>query len=227
MDYRCARAKQHFIYTPKVSQLSLSFQRNADTVASLRAVESAYWDYIDNYNKVTPRRYPYFKLVQFFQQIMEQKCPSLAPRSAEILKMYSKYKKSLATDGVIMYTYPDHDHQDQAQILLVRITGSKIWSMPKGKREQGEESWDCALREFHEETGIDISDTATRDMESVTILKTNFYLLEADYTIPLRRYRTNEIASVKWCPVDHILKHKEDYSKQAQLVAEFLVKRFT
>jgi 8-oxo-dGTP pyrophosphatase MutT (NUDIX family) len=108
------------------------------------------------------------------------------------------------------------------KVLLVRITGSKIWSMPKGKRESGEESWDCAVREFEEETGIDISDTATRDMESVSILKTNFFLLEADYPIPTRRYRTNEISGVKWASVKDILHHKEDYSKQAILVAEYL-----
>jgi 8-oxo-dGTP pyrophosphatase MutT (NUDIX family) len=95
--------------------------------------------------------------------------------------------------------------------------------MPKGKREPGEESLQCAIREFEEETGLDISDTATRHMSSVAILKTNFYLLEADYAIPTRRYKTNEISGVKWASVTDIFKHKEEYSKQVLLVAEYLV----
>ena len=131
--------------------------------------------------------------------------------------MYTKYKKSLATDGIIMYTF-----DTGLKILLVRITGSKIWSMPKGKREPGEESWQCAIREFEEETGLNISDTATRGMNSVSILKTNFYLLEADYVIPTRRYKTNEISGVRWTSVSDILNNKDEYSKQAILVAEYL-----
>jgi 8-oxo-dGTP pyrophosphatase MutT (NUDIX family) len=214
MDRSCATKP---IETPKVSQLTLSFNKEADMVTSLRAVESAYWDYIDNYNKVTPRRYPYYKLVRFFEQILYQKYPSLVNKATDIMKMYTKYKKSLATDGIIMYTF-----DSGLKILLVRITGSKIWSMPKGKREPGEESWQCAIREFEEETGFNICDTATRGMDSVSILKTNFYLLEADYAIPTRRYKTNEISGVRWISVTDILHNKDEYSKQAILVAEYL-----
>ena len=203
--------------TPKILQLDLSFRSEEDTLTSIRAVEAAYWDYIDNYSKESPRRYPYLKLVQFFEQIMAKQFPELVHQVPDMIKRYTKYKKSLATDGIIMYTM-----DGGLQILLVRINGSKIWSMPKGKRESGEESLDCAVREFREETGIDISDTATRDMDSVAILKTNFYILEADYPISLKGYRTNEILGVRWVNEREIFANKDNYSKQVVFAVNYL-----
>ncbi len=206
------------IETPRVTQLSLSFDKETDTISSVRAVESAYWDYIDNYNKVTPSRYPYYKLIHFLEQIILQKCPSMAYKSADIMKMYTKYKKRLATDGVIMYTVNCRG----IQLLTVRITGSKIWSMPKGKRESGEESHQCAIREFGEETGLNIYDLAAREQESVSILKTRFYIFETAHVVPTYKYKTNEIAGVKWVYLNDIFRNKEAYSRQVFLVASYL-----
>ena len=213
MDSRCLSTS----LTPKALQLDLAFGREEDMLNSLRAVESAYWDYIDNYNKESPRRYPYLKLVQFCKQIVSWKCPDLIDQVPYMVKRYTKYKKSLATDGIIMYTM-----DNGLKILLVRINGSKIWSMPKGKRESGEESIDCAVREFREETGIDISDTATRDMERIPILKTNFYILECDYPISLKNYRTNEISGVRWVDSKEILANRENFSKQVIFAVSYL-----
>jgi 8-oxo-dGTP pyrophosphatase MutT (NUDIX family) len=213
MDSRCLS----LTLTPKVLQLDLSFKNEDDTLNSIRAVESAYWDYIDNYNKESPRRYPYLKLVQFFEQIMWKRFPDLVDHVPDMIKRYTKYKKSLATDGVIMYTM-----DGGLKLLLVRINGSRIWSMPKGKRESGEESLACAVREFREETGIDISDTATRDMDSVAILKTNFYVLESDYQISLKGYRTNEISGVRWVDCKEIQANRDCYSKQVIFALNYL-----
>jgi 8-oxo-dGTP pyrophosphatase MutT (NUDIX family) len=207
------------IETPRVTQLSLSFDKETDIFSSVRSVEFAYWDYIDNYNKLTPSRYPYYKLVHFLEQIMLQKYPSIAHKSADIMKMYTKYKKRLATDGVIMYTV---NSGGGIQLLTVRITGSKIWSMPKGKRESGEESHECAIREFGEETGLNIYDLAVREQESVSILKTRFYIFEAFSIIPTHKYKTNEISGVKWVYLNDIFRNKEAYSRQVFLVATYL-----
>ncbi len=207
--------------TPKISELrlKLSFDTEKDMLASLRIIESAYWDYIDNYYNVYPRQYRYYKLTPFVEKILAKDNRMLVPEAFNMVKKYTKYKKSLATDGVILYTMDEGLH-----LLLVNNTGSKIWSMPKGKRESGEESFECAVREFKEETGIDISDSASRDMKSVAILKTNFYILEADHKLPLHRYHTNEIAGVKWVLVKDILNpnNSDYYSKQAFHVGKYL-----
>lgn len=205
------------INTPRVSQLRLKFETLDDMVTTMRSVESAYWDYTDNYNKPSPRRFPYYKLVDFLTLIMRQTGNPMYHLSAEIIKKYTKYKKSLATDGIILYTL-----EPSIKVTVVRVNGSKIWSMPKGKRESGEESLDCAVREFIEETGIDISDSASRDMDSVAIHKTNFFLLEADYAIPLKKYKTNEISGVKWADISDVTANSSCYSKQVTLVMEYL-----
>ena len=216
MDYSC------LVDTPKISELrfKLSFDNEKDMLVSLRVIESAYWDYIDNYYSVYPRKYRYYKLTPFLEKILAKDHVDLVPEAFNMIKKYTKYKKSLATDGVILYTMDEGLH-----LLLVNNTGSKMWSMPKGKRESGEESFECAVREFKEETGIDISDSASRDMKSVAILKTNFYILEADHKLALHRYHTNEIAGVRWVPVKDImnLNNSDMFSKQTYQVGQYIL----
>lgn len=43
------------------------------------------------------------------------------------------------------------------RVLLVRSSGSGKWGVPGGKRERRESDFECALREFREETGFVIN----------------------------------------------------------------------
>jgi 8-oxo-dGTP pyrophosphatase MutT (NUDIX family) len=95
--------------------------------------------------------------------------------------------------------------------------------MPKGKREIGEDSLTCAVREFKEETGIDISDSVNNNMKSVSIIKTNFYILEADHMLTVHLYHSNEITGVRWMPVKEILAKPDNFSKQAYHVGRYLI----
>ena len=45
---------------------------------------------------------------------------------------------------------------DEGRVLLIRAltrTGELVWTFPKGRIEQGERTWEAALREVREETG--------------------------------------------------------------------------
>lgn len=50
---------------------------------------------------------------------------------------------------------------DDSQFLVGHVTGqgADTWSIPKGRIESGESFLDCAIRELHEETSIDLSDS--------------------------------------------------------------------
>jgi 8-oxo-dGTP pyrophosphatase MutT (NUDIX family) len=94
--------------------------------------------------------------------------------------------------------------------------------MPKGKREPGETSIQCAIREFKEETGIDVS--LDNSQVPISLVKTNFYLKHTQDPI-IKKYKTNEIVAVKWVYVDEVIKNQEMYSKQVILTAHYLVKK--
>jgi hypothetical protein len=206
--------------TPNLKQ-KLCFDTEENMIESLKSVEAAHWNYIDNYYSIEPEKYKYVKLTQFLEQILEKYFPDIQDQAYQMIKTYTKYKKSVSTDGIIMYTM-----DGGLNLLLVTVSKSKLWSMPKGKREAGESSLDCAIREFKEETGIDISDSVNNNMKSLAIMKTNFYILEADHKITgVNMYRSCEISGVKWIPVKAILANPENFSKQAYLVATYLIEQ--
>jgi predicted NUDIX family NTP pyrophosphohydrolase len=71
----------------------------------------------------------------------------------------------LHSAGIICYKY-----DGELLIFLAHSTGHKdIWSFPKGEGEFPETLLECALREFKEETSVDI-DSFTYDMEEFMYL---------------------------------------------------------
>lgn len=45
---------------------------------------------------------------------------------------------------------------DKRKILLVKRSDSRLWTLPGGRKEEGESSKECAVRETLEETGLKI-----------------------------------------------------------------------
>jgi 8-oxo-dGTP pyrophosphatase MutT (NUDIX family) len=58
--------------------------------------------------------------------------------------------------------------------LLVKQIGGK-WSFPKGAKEENETEYECALREFHEEVGININ--SLKNLKSITIYSNTYLIL--------------------------------------------------
>lgn len=46
----------------------------------------------------------------------------------------------------------------EGKLLVGHVTGQKHWDIPKGKQEEGETVFEAAVREVHEETGIEINE---------------------------------------------------------------------
>lgn len=165
-----------------IANISLTYE-DLKNFASMKKIEEYYWDYIDNYNKRPGR----FLLRDYVLLLCKhRKWPTF--NIDEYVKKYEKYKKSIPTAGGIIIA--------DSHILLVRINGSNIYSMPKGKAEKGELPWQTAQREIGEETGLLI--TITPDFESIVLNRTKFYILYLDKKLDLGYYHTNEIAEVRW-----------------------------
>jgi 8-oxo-dGTP pyrophosphatase MutT (NUDIX family) len=205
-------------YKYSFSLKGLSFTTDDQVFKSLKQIERNYWNYIDNYNKVNPVDFPFLNFTSFVKKAIKENYQEHLDQADNFIRNYNRYKKSIPTDGIIMYNCS----RGQTKLVLVKINGSKVWSMPKGKRERGETSLECACREFHEETGISIEDTVFKTMKCVIVLKTTFYLQESETLINLDDYSTNEISAVKWVDINDVLRTPEFYSKQAFLTSEYL-----
>jgi len=53
------------------------------------------------------------------------------------------------------------------RILLTRLSATKIWTLPGGGIDHGEDPVDAVRREVHEETGLPLTDTRLLDVDSV------------------------------------------------------------
>jgi 8-oxo-dGTP pyrophosphatase MutT (NUDIX family) len=53
---------------------------------------------------------------------------------------------------------------DSRELLLCHVTGQRHWDLPKGGIHAGETPIDAALRETHEETGLDLRGEALLDI---------------------------------------------------------------
>lgn len=193
------------------------FSSRKNIISSMRSIEEAYWDYIDNYNKKNRFMYPYIGESAFISKVTHHH-GFVDLDISTCMKIYNRYKKNLPTAGIVLY----HKHNNTYKFIVVKVNRSKVWGMPKGKEEPGECPMETAIREFHEETGIDMSYTVNKDTAHTVFSKTVFYLVESDCLINVDKYRTNEILAVKWVDIAEVLGENSGYSKQSVLVAQYL-----
>lgn len=82
------------------------------------------------------------------------------------------------------------------------------WGFPKGRRENGETDFECALREFKEETGIEPENVLENIIPYEEIFmgsnykayKHKYYIMHVKYVddCNLQKIDTNEISEMKW-----------------------------
>jgi 8-oxo-dGTP pyrophosphatase MutT (NUDIX family) len=92
------------------------------------------------------------------------------------------------------------------KILLVLGRNSMLWSLPKGHRKAQESSFQCALRELWEETGISI-DTNQLNYSELPFKRLKvgrYYLLEFPDQIKPRPRDEKEIVTAQWFTPDEI-----------------------
>lgn len=70
------------------------------------------------------------------------------------------------------------------------------WEIPKGKQEDGENDFDCAKREFIEETGIILDEY--KITSDVTLYNTHYYLIDIDQNVKSFNWDTKEVKKIEW-----------------------------
>ncbi|KAF0980826.1 hypothetical protein FDP41_013309 [Naegleria fowleri] len=121
-------------------------------------IEEAFWFYLDFYREQNPSL-PKFNLNQFADQVFLV-CPHLQPFRKSVdehIQSFISYKTSVPVCGVILLD------ETLENILLVKGYNSKSWSFPRGKINQDEEEFACAIREGREEVGFDCSPYLLKD----------------------------------------------------------------
>lgn len=88
----------------------------------------------------------------------------------------------------------------QDRILLVLGRMSMMWSLPKGHRKSQESSFQCALRELYEETGITIDQKHLNfsELPYKRLKIGRYYLLEFAEEVQPRPHDEKEIVCAQW-----------------------------
>jgi 8-oxo-dGTP pyrophosphatase MutT (NUDIX family) len=207
--------------TPHVFKLILNFESN--TITSMKNIELAYWDYLDNYHAVNKRAYPSFSFKKFVEAILYKHGLSLNVKN--LLSVYDKYKKKIPTAGCIFY-YKDSTDLYIATVLIRQygISPNRMFSMPKGKKEPEDiDLIATAVRETREETGLDISSYITDCTTKVTIVNTTFFVIESDHKVDFKNHSNREIEQVKWASKSDILRNPDIYSRQVRETLQYLI----
>jgi 8-oxo-dGTP pyrophosphatase MutT (NUDIX family) len=90
------------------------------------------------------------------------------------------------------------------------LWGEPEWGFPKGRRNYQEKDFDCALREFNEETGFNIKDIITFQNiypfeeiftgSNYKSYKHKYYLayMKYDKTINMDKFQSSEVSKMEW-----------------------------
>jgi 8-oxo-dGTP pyrophosphatase MutT (NUDIX family) len=120
--------------------------------------------------------------------------------------------------GIIYYNELDKTY------LLVLGKKSYKWGFPKGHMEMGETEEDTAIREFYEETGIEIQQY---HLDTKIKFKNNIYFKVNCLVKPIINIQdTNEIVKVSWMSIQDILnlpKEKLNFGLKSWIHKEFKV----
>lgn len=121
----------------------------------------------------------------------------------------ARIKREISSGGVIFRRM-----DDQIEVGLVAVKDGKVWCLPKGLIEKGENEKDAALREVWEETGLkgrivdkigDVSYWYYIKEENVKCRKTvHFFLIE--YTGGDTKDHGWEVESAQWFEIDEAIR---------------------
>lgn len=204
-----------------LTNINILLGSDQDIINTFKQIERSHWDYLDNYRDHNRRRYPTMSIQQYTQKLLQfHSINNISINDIQhYVRLYNRYKKSLATAGVVLY----HRKDNNIYFVVVKMRFAKIWSMPKGKQETNEDLINTARREFAEETGIDLEDFLTKETYYHCINKTRFYLVESDVmTSGFNGFNNREVDSVKWVSTSEVECRQNSYSKQTVATARYL-----
>lgn len=122
-------------------------------------IEQCHWFYEDHIKANSPHLPKFTKLKTFAANIFLH-CDILASKRHQFEELYdqfSAYKSLIPTNGCILL------NKDCTEVVLCKSYFGNSWGFPRGKVNQGELPYECALRETLEETGYDATLRTSRN----------------------------------------------------------------
>ncbi|KYM79586.1 mRNA-decapping enzyme 2 [Atta colombica] len=193
-------------------------EERKDLVRICFQVELAHWFYLDFY---CTEEYPKLRscgMKEFATHIF-QHIPFLKPHVQHIdavLEQWREYKQNVPTFGAIVL------NEDMTKVLLVQSYWAKnSWGFPKGKVNEDEEPFHCAIREVLEETGFDISNLIDKNeyIESTINDQTvRLYIISGVQKDTKFQPKTRkEIKNVEWFAVADLPNTKKDMTPKMKM----------
>lgn len=216
------RSEMYSDIMPAIENVEVNLTNKDTTIDTMKQIESAHWDYLDNYRDYDRYRYRNYNIYSFTKKVFAFNGKhDHIDQVEQYVRQYNRYKKSLPTAGVLMYYVQD----GIPYFIVIQMKNARIWSMPKGKKDTSDENLaETAVREFREETGIDVCDFVEETTPTKVLNKTRFYILESDdMGQSFHGYNQNEIAAVRWISCNDVMDCPKSYSKQTVLAASYLM----
>jgi 8-oxo-dGTP pyrophosphatase MutT (NUDIX family) len=133
-----------------------------------------------------------------------------------------KYKDDFYTLGDLINESNQYDIWEETE-----------WGFPKGRRNYQEKDFDCALREFSEETGYSVDHL--QNVQNIfpyeeifmgsnyKIYKHKYYLMYMDFdkTADNTKYETSEVSKMEWKPFQECMDSIRSYNlEKKRLIAK-------
>ncbi|CAG9790770.1 unnamed protein product [Diatraea saccharalis] len=180
-------------------------------------IELAHWFYLDYYCTDETKLNPCG--IREFAAHIFQHVPQLREHIGSldaVLGNWREYKQTVPTYGAILLD------TDLTHVLLVQSYWTKAsWGFPKGKVNEDEEPWKCAVREVLEETGFDISKLINKNDYIEAMIHEQIVRLYIIGYIPretkFQPKTRNEIKACEWFPLADLPANKKDMTPKVKM----------
>jgi len=169
-------------------------------------IEQAYWFYED-FKADVFSNLPHFSTLKSFATKLFSHSALLSKAGDKFQELFSdfkNYKSKIPVFGVIML------NPKMTKAVLVCDYGSKSWTFPRGKINENESEFSCAVREVHEETGFDASPHCREEDHLVAFNEGKQIKMYVACNVPESTQFTiltrKEIAEVAFHPLDALPK---------------------
>jgi mRNA-decapping enzyme subunit 2 len=113
-------------------------------------IEQAYW-YYEDFKADRYSHLPHYSNLKSFAKLIFEHCELLKSKTdsfQELFESFANYKSKIPVCGCILL------NPSMTKLVLVCNWDGKSWSFPRGKIDENESEYHCAMREVYEETGF-------------------------------------------------------------------------
>lgn len=194
-----------------------------NNIELMKELEQAWWYYEDKLADLNPKL-PHFKSESTFCKRLFDYSQILLPLRKDvdrIVKEYFDYKKKIPCGGGILLS------PNMEQILLIRSSPKAKWGFPKGKINENEPLFQCAIREVREEVGFDGREHALEDqfIEATKNGKqiTLYFMLNVptNYEFKLQK---KEIYEARWFKFHDLKRKIKENAKELAVIRQTILK---